>query len=146
MSARTTAVLRDVEDTIARLAGDVRADRLLDIGCWDGSATTRYALACGAHHALGVEYFPEPAESARSRGIEVSELDLERGRLPHESGTIDLIICNQVFEHLKSFRSPPLSRAPLSAGEGGVLLADSVRCIRRAGGPKMNSRTLEAPA
>lgn len=102
MSARTTAVLLDVQDTIARLAVGVRADRLLDVGCWDGSTTMRYAQACGAKRVFGVEYFPGPAESARSRGIDVSELDLERGRLPHGSGTIDLVICNQVFEHLKN--------------------------------------------
>ena len=79
--------------------------QLLDIGCWDGGATLRYAASMGAV-PHGIEVFPEPAERARARGVRVASLDLERSPFPWERGTFDVVIANQVFEHLKNIWLP----------------------------------------
>lgn len=105
VSARTEAVLRDVEEVIAAMASGVRAQTLLDIGCWDGRASMRYARACHASRVFGVEIFNDPAEQARGRGVEIIPLDLERGALPMDSESVDLVVCNQVFEHIKDIFS-----------------------------------------
>jgi SAM-dependent methyltransferase len=77
----------------------------LDIGCWDGRATHRYATTIGAT-AHGVEVFPEPAERAAATGIDVQSANLEHDALPWPDATFDVVIANQVFEHLKNIWLP----------------------------------------
>jgi SAM-dependent methyltransferase len=79
--------------------------RLLDVGCWDGTATVRFADTLGAAMA-GIEIFPEPAERARARGIDVAAVDLEREGFPWADATFDVVIANQIFEHLKNIYLP----------------------------------------
>ena len=111
MGDRCSQVLQEVHAVIlARVraigaAEGGRIRRLLDVGCWNGDATRRYADTCGAT-ALGIEVFAEPARQARTRGIEVAEVDLETGRFPWPDGSVDLVIANQVFEHLKNVWRP----------------------------------------
>lgn len=78
---------------------------LLDVGCWDGVATAEYAAATGAR-PFGVEVFDAEANEARARGIDVAVVDLERAPLPHADGSMDLVVVNQVFEHLKNIWGP----------------------------------------
>lgn len=110
MSERCSAVLAEIEHAIEALVVPLRAGttpprRLLDVGCWDGRVTERYAraLRCAA---FGVEIFEEPAAVARGRGIGVVRLDLERDPLPWADGSMDVVIANQVFEHLKNIWLP----------------------------------------
>ena len=102
--------MREVDATIERLLE--RAARegpppraLLDVGCWDGARTERYAsrLRCAA---FGIEVFEEQAKLAEARGIEVARLDLERGRFPWADSSMDVVVSNQVFEHLKNVWRP----------------------------------------
>jgi SAM-dependent methyltransferase len=79
---------------------------LLDIGCWDGSRTLERAEAVGARTLQGVEIFAGPAEEASARGVDVARIDLERERLPLEDASVDVVICNQVLEHLKNIWLP----------------------------------------
>ena len=103
-------VLREVQKSIlhelaaARAAG-FQARRLLDVGCWDGETTQHYAETLGCA-ACGIEVFADQAARARARGIEVAELDLERDRFPWPDGSIDVVVVNQVFEHLKNIWLP----------------------------------------
>ncbi|MEY2598512.1 MAG: hypothetical protein RLZZ142_771 [Verrucomicrobiota bacterium] len=79
---------------------------LLDIGCWDGERTSGYAKAAQCETVAGVEVFPDQAQAARQRGIEVAELNLESDAFPWSDRRFDLVICNQVFEHLKNIFHP----------------------------------------
>jgi SAM-dependent methyltransferase len=54
---RIEALLRDV---VRPSEGGDGARTFLDVGCWDGSTTRRFAEALGAGRVLGVEYFPDP--------------------------------------------------------------------------------------
>lgn len=112
MSFRSCSeVLEEVRRTIAsELAGVRRAEggralSLLDIGCWDGAATAEYASVLGGP-AAGAEVYPEPARQARALGIDVREFDLETSPFPWDTGAFDVVVVNQVFEHLKNVWLP----------------------------------------
>jgi SAM-dependent methyltransferase len=110
MGRMCSAVLKEVHRTIsALLPGSLRGredrPRLLDVGCWDGSATVEYARRIEAE-AYEIEIFEEPARKARDRTVEVARLDLERESFPWEADTFDVVIANQVLEHLKNVWLP----------------------------------------
>src|SRR5260221_5430475 len=103
---------RVVDDVTARIVRNLRAlprlstRVLLDVGSWDGVATLRYAEAMGAARMLGLEVFEAPARAAEQRGIEVARVDLERGTFPWPDASVDVVVCNQVLEHLKNIWLP----------------------------------------
>jgi SAM-dependent methyltransferase len=79
---------------------------LLDIGCWDGKNTCEYGAVAKSRVLAGVEVFHDQALMARQRGIDVAEVNLESDPFPWASQTFDLVVCNQVFEHLKNIFHP----------------------------------------
>ncbi len=110
MSRLCSGVLVEVRIAIERLVGQLprgtaEKTRLLDVGCWDGEATVRYAQRYGAV-ALGIEVFEGPAAEARARGVEVASLDLETQAMPWPDDSVDVVIANQVLEHLKNIWLP----------------------------------------
>ncbi len=129
MSERCSNVLEAVRRTILATVADLaRATpatgprRLLDVGCWDGSATRDYAAAFGAE-ALGVEVFDGPAAEARRRAVEVARLDLEVDRFPWPDGSVDLVIANQVLEHLKNVWLPMAEMARVLRAGGWLIVS-----------------------
>ena len=110
MSARCSAVIKEIRREILGLLRDVRRDcgrplSVLDIGCWDGETTAAYREVLGGD-AAGLEVYPEQADRARARGIEVVDADLEMARLPWADAHFDVVVANQVFEHLKNVWLP----------------------------------------
>lgn len=110
MSALLEGVLGRVDRLIAAMLAGVRREAgapcaLLDVGCWDGAATGRYARILGGP-AFGVEYFATKAREAEARGITVARLDLESGAFPWPDASMDVVVANQVFEHLKNVWRP----------------------------------------
>jgi SAM-dependent methyltransferase len=101
-------------------AGDQPA-RLMDIGCWDGTTTARYGRTLGNAELHGVEVFDAPARAAEAKGIEVARLDLESEPFPWEDNAFDVVVANQVFEHLKNIWLP-LSEAYRVLKPGGHLV------------------------
>jgi SAM-dependent methyltransferase len=101
-------VLHEVEGKIERVLGliEVKAPVLLDVGCWDGEFSGRCARVLGSERILGVEIYEEPAVAAESRGLEVARIDLETNRLPWPDASVDVVVCNQVLEHLKNIWLP----------------------------------------
>jgi len=110
MSDLCNQALREVRASIERLLRGVgaaqRGPTLLDVGCWDGEFSSRCAAALGAERVLGVEVYEGPAAEAERRGLEVARIDLETGRLPWADGSVDVVVCNQVLEHLKNVWLP----------------------------------------
>lgn len=84
----------------------VKADDLLDVGCWTGETTQCYAQTIGAKAINGIEFFEHAALAAEAKGIHVHRLNLETEVLPMDTASMDVIICNQVFEHLKNIFAP----------------------------------------
>jgi SAM-dependent methyltransferase len=110
MSDLCNQALLEVRVKIERLLRGVSGERqgptLLDVGCWDGEVSSRCAGALGAERMLGVEVYEGPAVEAEQRGMEVARVDLESARLPWPDASVDVVLCNQVLEHLKNVWLP----------------------------------------
>jgi len=100
------AVGKRIEGLMRGIAAERRDPTLLDVGCWEGAFSRRCADALGAGRVLGVEVYERQAAEAEARGIEVARVDLESGRLPWEDESVDVVLCNQVLEHLKNVWLP----------------------------------------
>lgn len=92
-------------DTLSRLPLGLSRN-LLDIGCWDGSTTDLYLNSIGSTKGYGIEFSLEQSENARKRGMRVSQLNIETENFPYESNFFDVVVCNQVFEHMKQIFRP----------------------------------------
>jgi SAM-dependent methyltransferase len=99
-------VHRSILDLLRQIASTDRVSALLDVGCWDGSNTIEYARAADRVHPYGVEVFADPASQAAERGVSIAVMDLERDRFPWPDQSMDIVVCNQVFEHLKNVWLP----------------------------------------
>jgi len=73
--------------------------RLLDVGCGSGEFTLAVADKVGTTQVCGVDIVEKRIAEARSRGIEVFGCDLNE-TLPFESGSFDIVLANQIIEHL----------------------------------------------
>ncbi len=98
------------------------AGSLLDIGCADGAKTLAYAgvLGVAATKIKGVEA-QERYRLQAAEKFEVYPADLEREKLPFEDESFDVVICNQVLEHLKNIFLP-LSEMDRVLATGGRLV------------------------
>lgn len=75
--------------------------RVLDIGAGPGAdlLTARAVQPCASLSAI--ECYRPFAERLMANGVTVHSLDLEKDPFPYREGTFDLIIANQVLEHVK---------------------------------------------
>lgn len=78
----------------------------LDVGMGDGQVTEKYSRVVGSRSMFGVDISDPKVTEAQSRGIKAFKIDLETDGLPFETDFFDLVICNQVFEHLKQIYRP----------------------------------------
>jgi SAM-dependent methyltransferase len=72
---------------------------MLDLGCDAGGRTNWIAERVGASSKHGLEIAADRAEIAASHGIHVTVGDLSE-RFPYEDETFDLVVSNQVIEHV----------------------------------------------
>ena len=81
--------------------------RLLDVGCWDGEMTLRYAASADLkkENLYGIEIVPGEAKKA-SKHFQVKILDIEKDKFPYADNFFDVVVVNQVFEHLKNIFHP----------------------------------------
>jgi SAM-dependent methyltransferase len=76
---------------------------MIDIGCGDGEKTLEYAqtVSIPKGKIFGIEL--EPIQLAHARKIfDARAVDLESEKLPWETNSVGLVVCNQVLEHLKN--------------------------------------------
>lgn len=76
-----------------------RGKKFLDIGCNDGVYSQRIAQKARIElsDCFGVDYNPEA-----NPPFNFAVLDLEEGKLPYGSSFFDLVIADQILEHLKN--------------------------------------------
>jgi SAM-dependent methyltransferase len=125
MATRCSKVLNAVRHAIERELRLIRAPQnvkltLLDVGCWDGSSTESYGRILDAR-TFGIEVFHREAQRARNRGIDVKEVDIESQPFPWPESSFDVIVVNQVFEHLKNVWLP-MSEVARVVRVGGRLI------------------------
>lgn len=113
MSKRCSQIHESVQEAISNYLdylkrnNDVQKEgKLLDIGCWEGATTNRYGDILGTTSKYGIEIFKEQIKKAKEKNINVSKVDLEKDEFPYPDIFFDVIVCNQVFEHLKQIFHP----------------------------------------
>ena len=81
-----------------------RPMNLLDVGCGDGSRTIRMAeyFMVRPTHTYGLDFNQSHIDQCRNL-FHADLVNLEFDLLPYENETFDLVICNQVLEHLKNY-------------------------------------------
>ncbi len=72
--------------------------RFLDIGCGDGSITSKIAEMTGMEPS-GVDVSGEAVRMAKGRGINAVHSDLGKG-LPYGKGSFDAVFCGDTLEHV----------------------------------------------
>jgi SAM-dependent methyltransferase len=90
---------RNMENIVALARSNPPPVSMLDLGCDAGGRTVWMAERVGAQDIHGVEIATDRAELAASRGVQVELADLS-GPLPYDDETFDLLVSNQVIEHL----------------------------------------------
>ena len=119
-----TTIHRALHATITRaLNRHAKPDgALLDVGCWDGGHTVEYGEVCRARWLFGVEVCEEKACSAEKKSITVARCNLEQPSFPWPDASMDIVVCNQVLEHLKNIFAvmDEISRV---MKPGGILVA-----------------------
>ncbi len=76
-------------------------DNVLDIGAGKGFDLSVFKNINPNATLFAVENHGPNVEILRSRGIITFSIDIERERLPFENGSVDIIVINQVLEHVK---------------------------------------------
>ena len=82
---------QDRINKVINLFSKHKTDRLLDIGCGDGSLTLLLKERVGAKEVFGIEMSSEGMEAAQKRGINSFKLNVEEENLPFEDGYFDAI-------------------------------------------------------
>jgi len=83
---------------VARMILEEPRGRLLDIGCGDGSFSSRF-LAAG-YSVYGLDLTEDQVLLARSRGVQAIRHELGSGPIPYDDGTCDIVLAGEVIEHL----------------------------------------------
>jgi len=78
--------------------------KLLDVGCAEGEATLKHANSANIiqKNIYGLDINNDYIKLAQSKGIKVFKIDFEKDQLPFDNEFFELIIVDQVFEHLKN--------------------------------------------
>jgi SAM-dependent methyltransferase len=92
-----------MSDLLVRVTEGKEIGLVLDVGCGSGGYTRQHAEAMGIQldRVVGLEYHPDHLATARQH-FRVEQADLESDRLPLDDASADVIICNQVLEHIKN--------------------------------------------
>lgn len=85
---------------ILKIAGRMKAERLLDIGCGDGSFTVLLKEKLQATEVHGPEIAPKAVLAADKKGINAYLIDIDKRDLPYDDNYFDFIYCGEIIEHL----------------------------------------------
>ena len=88
---------------MGEILSGLKPESILDVGCGDGSWSQEIASRLGVQpeKVHGIEISPSLVSDAQSR-LHVVSLNLESERWPFPDQSIDLVVVNQVLEHLKN--------------------------------------------
>jgi SAM-dependent methyltransferase len=74
---------------------------VLDIGAGHGDDLMFAKEIAPSAHLYAIENYPPYIKELESKGVKVYPADIERDQLPFPAESIDVVIINQVFEHVK---------------------------------------------
>ena len=87
-------------DEVLKIAGNLKCERLLDIGCGDGTFTLLLKKALKAEEATGIEIAPEAIASVKEKGLKAYQLDIDESPFPFEDAYFDVVYCGEIIEHV----------------------------------------------
>jgi SAM-dependent methyltransferase len=117
--------LQSSDAVLLTMCRDLRVDGdglLLDVGCGSGDTTRRLANACGVRRLFGLEgHLPSAREAARNN-VHVSLADFEE-ELPFGSSAFDLVVLNNVIEHIRNLDRLVAELSRILKPRGQLLIA-----------------------
>ena len=105
----------------AVLAGRTGAQRIVDVGCGDGSATRLVAGLDARNTVIGVDWSATALARARARGLLVIQGGVDTAGLPLPDSCADVVIMSELIEHLVD-TDAAVDEARRVLCPGGVLL------------------------
>lgn len=90
---------RQNDTNIIKLLESNPEAKALDIGCGDGQKTTLFKKKINCKEIIGVDGVAQRLVAAKKLGVKTKLANLEK-KLPMESESFDVVISNQVIEHL----------------------------------------------
>jgi SAM-dependent methyltransferase len=84
----------------AVLAQRTGAQRIVDVGCGDGSATHLVSGLSAHNTVIGVDWSATALARARARGLLVVQGGVDTSGLPLGDGCADVVIMSELIEHL----------------------------------------------
>lgn len=90
----------NIENVIAALKRSGPHKTLLDVGCWDGENTLKWAAAATAEKIYGIETIAKARIIAEKNHIKTFGIRADVDKWPIRSHSLDCIVSNQVVEHL----------------------------------------------
>lgn len=90
--------LKKVVALFAEYCPDI--NKLLDIGCVDGTFTALLQTVSNTKEAYGIDISEEAVAGANANGIKAVRMNVDQGHLPYEDGFFDAVFCGEIIEHL----------------------------------------------
>ena len=98
-------------------------ENILDIGCGDGKRTIRIAKYYNVNMSdvYGLDHNDELIITC-NKMFNASRIDLETEDIPYKDNTFDLVICNQVLEHLKNYKKTIYEATRVTKNRGHIVI------------------------
>jgi len=86
---------------LKRVARQIKVSKCIDLGCGNGDDLSIVKQNHPAAELYGIDFGSWNKKKLETLGIKLIVMNLEYGKLPLKDNSIDLIIANQIFEHVK---------------------------------------------
>jgi 2-polyprenyl-3-methyl-5-hydroxy-6-metoxy-1,4-benzoquinol methylase len=85
---------------VLRVFAELKPNRILDVGCSDGTISIALKKVSGAELVCGVDISKKAVELARSKGVKAQVVNVDEEKLPFESEYFDAVHAGEIIEHL----------------------------------------------
>lgn len=94
-------LIRKYLEAISDLVDQTRVDQVFDVGCGEGFVIRHLSQQCRVAQSVGVDLDLELLTVAQRLNTGGTLLQADIGHLPIRDDAYDLVLCNEVLEHLR---------------------------------------------
>ena len=96
--------------------------KFLDVGCANGESTMQLVeyLGLPSKSVFGIEISDDHLREAK-KSLQVIKVDIDRGHFPFADNSFQMVVCNQVLEHVKNFM-PVINEINRVLSKGGFAI------------------------